>query len=477
MIELTPIIDKSSDEAVYIQLYHYIRGEIVAGRIVKGSKLPSIRRLAAHLGISRTPVELAFEQLIAEGYIKSKPRCGFFAVEVDSFISSQKSTHLMSSSSDKLSLPHFYHAYQDKLIQYDFGYGNIDLAHFPLTKWRRIMNRCLLPENSQFLLYGNVQGERELRVEIASYLHQIRGVRCLPEQIVIGAGTYHSLDLLFQLIKRDIINMGVEKSVNIGVKALLEQFQFNCIPLELESDGIRIEDVYNSNAQGIYVTPSHQFPYGMTLSVNKRIKLLKWAQERRAYIIENDYGGEFRYNGRPIPSLQSLDDFGRVIYMGTFSKSLTPSFRISYLVLPPELLEKFLLRKHSYDQLASPIFQKTLQWFMESGDFERHVRKMKRLYHKKHDAMLQAVAKVFQDDVEVIGAGAGLHIMLKVENEMNEAELIHTAKQLGVKVYPTSIYELENSQNSSAKVLLGFGGLSEAEIFEGIELLKQAWFN
>ncbi|WP_332634444.1 PLP-dependent aminotransferase family protein [Halalkalibacter flavus] len=475
MIELTPKLDETSGEALYMQLYHYIRDEIVAGRIPTNNRLPSIRRLSAHLGVSRTPVALAYDQLLAEGYIRSKPRSGFFAAEVETFTSSPPTSLVRSQSTVLPSLPRAYHAPQEEMVLYDFGYGSVDLESFPLTKWRKLMNRCLLPENSRLLLYGDLQGEPELRAEIATYLHQIRGVRCSPEQIVVGAGTYHSLDLLFQLLKKDVTCMAVEESVNDGVKALFEQFRFDCRPLRLESDGIQIEEVYASKAQAVYVTPSHQFPFGMTLSVNKRIKLLHWAKEQQAYIIENDYDGEFRYNGRPIPSLQSLDNDGRVVYVGTFSKALTPSFRLSYLVLPHALLEQFRFRRHSYDQLASPIFQKTLQLFMQSGDFERHMRKMRSLYHKKHDMLLQAIRHAFQGIADIIGVGSGLHILLRVRNGMSESQLVHTAKQKGVNVYPTSVYALEQELTATSTVLLGFGGLSETDIRAGIELLKRAW--
>lgn len=474
MMELTPVLDETSGEALYMQLYDYIRTEITAGRIPTSQKLPSIRSLSEYLGVSRTPVALAYDQLLAEGYIRSQPRSGFFAVEVEKFNSNPTASDL-DRTPIKAPILHSYHASQDEQVSYDFGYGRIDLTSFPLTKWRKLMNRVLLPENSYLLLYGDVQGELELRAEIAAYLYQNRGVRCSPEQIVVGAGTYHSLDLLFQLITEDVTHIAVEQAVNDGVHSLLKQFRFTCHPLRLESDGIRIEDLYSSNAQAVYVTPSHQFPFGMTLSVNKRIKLLNWARERHVFIIENDYDGEFRYNGRPIPSLQSLDEHGRVIYAGTFSKSLTPSFRLSYLVLPPVLLERFRQRKHGYDQLASPIFQKTLQLFMESGDFGRHMRKMRSLYHKKHDALLHAVQESFQDYADIIGAGSGLHILLQVRNGMSETKLVETAMQAGVKVYPTSKYALEAGFKEEATVLLGFGGLSEMEIREGIVRLKLAW--
>lgn len=476
MIELTPRLDLSSEEALYMQLYQYIRDEIVAGRIPTDKRLPSIRTLCDHLGVSRTPIAVAYDQLLAEGFIRSEPRRGYFAIEVEASHSTAHGSYSERSSSPQFpALLRAYHATQEDKIRYDFGYGSIDLDHFPLTKWRKLINRCLLPENSRLLLYGDLQGDPGLRTEIATYLHQIRGVRCSPDQIIIGAGTYHSLDLLFQLLREEVTCLAVEASVNDGVKSLLDQFRFDCRPLQLESDGIRIEEIYESDAQAIYVTPSHQFPFGMTLSANKRIKLLNWAMKRQSYIIENDYDGEFRYNGRPIPSLQSLDDDGRVVYVGTFSKALTPAFRLSYLVLPPVLLERFRLRRHSYDQLASPIFQKTLQWFMETGDFERHMRKMRRMYHKKHDLLLQSVRHVLQDLVELIGTGSGLHILLRVRNGMSEDQLVQTARQAGVHVYPVSVYALQPRLAVASTVLLGFGGLSETDIRTGIERLREAW--
>ncbi|WP_019533247.1 PLP-dependent aminotransferase family protein [Paenibacillus ginsengihumi] len=492
MFELTPRFDGESAEALYMQLYRYIRGEIAAGRIKAGERLPSIRRLAAHLGVSRTPVALAYDQLLAEGYARSKPRSGLFAAELDApTVPAMPAAPAAGPSPASAARPHAgpeaapasaayapqraYHAAEGERLRYDFGYGSVDLAHFPLVRWRRLMNRCLLPENSRLLLYGDWQGEPGLREEIAAYLHRMRGVRCTPGHIVVGAGTYHSLELLFQLLQEDVACIAAEEAVNEGVKALLGQYRFACRPLRLESDGIRIEDVAASGAQAAYVTPSHQFPFGMTLSAGKRIKLLNWAKERRAYIIENDYDGEFRYGGMPIPSLQSMDDDGRVIYVGTFSRALTPAFRISYLVLPDALLERFRRRRHSYDQLASPIFQGALQLFMQSGDFARHMRRMRTLYQRKNDALLQAVRSSFGELAELIGEGSGLHVLLRVHNGMSEAELVRTARREGAGVYPTSVYALNEQRAPASTVLLGFGGLSETDIREGVAVLARAW--
>lgn len=475
MLELTPKLDDTSEEAVYMQLYRYIRQELIAGRIPEGAKLPSIRKLSAHLAISRMPVELAYDQLQAEGYLSSKPRSGYFASGLES--SFGRPAVPLPAAGHLPSLTRAYHAAAEDRVRYDFGYGSVDLTGFPLTKWRRLMNRCLLPEHSRLLLYGDLQGEPDLRKEIAAYLHQMRGVRCSSDQIVIGAGTYHSLDLLVQLLQEETETLAVEEAVNDGVKSLFDRCQFRCVPIKLEQDGICLEDVYASGASAVYLTPSHQFPYGMTLSIRKRMQLLQWATENGAYVIENDYDGEFRYAGRPIPSLQSLDEDNRVIYLGTFSKALTPAFRISYLVLPPILLERFRQGRHSYDQLASPIFQKTLQLFLREGDFERHVRKMRSLYRKKHDTLLAAI-RVLQlagVPLDAIGTGSGLHLLVQVRNGMSETELVETAEAQGVRVYPTSRYSLEPDRASTSTVLMGFGGLSEADIRIGVHNLYKAW--
>lgn len=471
MLQLTPKLDEGSKEALYHQLYRYIRDEMIAGRIPANARLPSIRGLAEALGVSRTPVALAYDQLLAEGYVISKPRSGLYAAELEIGNRTQISERPSATPSPSRA----YHASPTETVRYDFGYGSIDVHHFPWTKWRRLVNQCLLPENNRMLLYGDWQGEAELRRHIAQYLHQTRGVRCTPDQIVIGAGTYHSLDLLFQLIKREVTTLAIEAAVNDGVKSLVEQYPFACHPLGLEEDGISIQDVIHSTADAVYVTPSHQFPFGMTLSIGKRMKLLKWATEHSAYIIENDYDGEFRYGTRPIPSLQSLDESDRVIYLGTFSRALGPAFRLSYLVLPPSLLDRFWTKQHSYDQLASPILQKALLLFMQSGDFDRHMRKMRTLYQRKHDALLEALTTFFPSSAKVIGAGSGLHVLLQPGNGMDEADLVQAAEQVGVKVYPTSVYALSSEWALPSTVLLGFGGLAETEIRAGVKLLAKAF--
>lgn len=494
-MELTPHLDPHSSEAMYMQLYRSIRDDILSGAIPAGARLPSIRALCSRLGVSRSPVALAYEQLQAEGYLLSRPRSGLFAVPLQEAEAPQKEHELGRGAPSRIAEgaadvsapeqaappagpPRAYHAGPGQLGRFDFGYGAVDLSAFPLARWRRLSNRSMLPENGRLLLYGDLQGEAGLRERIAAYLHQTRGVRCRPEQIVIGAGTYHSLDLLFQLLEGEVAAIAAEEAVNDGIRTLFRRFGFTgsrCLPLPLEADGISLAPLRSCQVQAVYVTPSHQFPYGVILSAAKRLGLLRWAREQNVYIIENDYDGEYRYGGRPIPALQGLDPDGRVVYTGTFSRVLTPALRISYLVLPPRLLNRFRQGCHSYDQLASPLVQDTLYRFMESGDLERHMRRMKVLYHKKHDALLEAVRCHLAGKAEAIGAGSGLHILLRHLGGMDEAELIRRAAARSVLVYPASVYALEPARAAKSTVLLGFGCLSEEEIREGVRLLDEAW--
>ncbi|WP_438446769.1 PLP-dependent aminotransferase family protein [Gorillibacterium sp. sgz5001074] len=483
-MDLTPILDPTSPDALYIQLYRSIRGDILAGRIPSGARLPSIRKLCARLALSRTPVALAYEQLLAEGYIVSRPRSGLFVAELEAPADAGKpparDQQPPASSGESGQAPRLraYHAPADARPGIDFGYGAVDVSAFPLTRWRRLLNRSFRPEQARTLLYGELQGERRLREQLAIYLHQSRGVRCTADDIVIGAGTYHSLDLLFQLLEGEKLCLATEEAVNDGVQALFRRYGYTgarLLPLPLEEDGIRLDPLGSGGVRAVYVTPSHQFPYGMILSAAKRLQLLQWAAENGAYLIENDYDGEFRYGGRPIPSLQGMDRADRTVYVGTFSKALTPSFRLSYMVLPKPLLAKFRQGAHSYDQLASPLFQVALRLFMEEGDLERHVRRMKGLYQRKHDLLLEELRARLDRLVEPIGTGSGLHILAKCLGSFSEAELIGRASARGVRVYPVSVYALSQGAAPPSTVLLGFGGLSEEDIRRGVRLLEEAW--
>lgn len=459
-MELLPILDASKKEPLYMQLYLYVKQEIREGRLTAETKLPSRRKLSDHLCISLNTVDAAYQQLQAEGYIYSKVRKGLYVNHLEEELKPVQAVH------------HFYKKKQTHMMpaRFDFNQGNIDLAHFPHSVWKKVSANVL--NNSSFLLNGDPQGEEELRKEICSYLLHSRGVRCSPDQIIIGAGTQYLVSLLALIIGRERV-FSMEDPGYHRIRHVMEQgLEVKFIPLD--EDGISITHLYESLADVVYVTPSHQFPTGKVMPITRRLELLKWAEERNGYIIEDDYDGEFRHTGKPIPSLQGLLN-NNVIYLGTFSKSLIPSSRISYMILPVELATRYHEHYYLSKQTVSRHVQDTLSLFISQGHWETHVNKMRTVYKRKHKLLLEVIGEVFGDTVTIIGEKSGLHILMTVHNRMSEAELLKAAQAKQVKVYPTSIY-FAREKSFKNTILLGYGGLSVSDIDEGIRLLNKAWF-
>ncbi|MBM7602704.1 GntR family transcriptional regulator/MocR family aminotransferase [Metabacillus crassostreae] len=466
MIEITLILDNKNSKPMYIQLANHIKQEILCGRIKPNEKLPSKRNLANHLGLSINTIQSAYEQLSAEGYVESKPRKGLFVTTVnhDLKINQNQSCEKVDSKT--------------KLIQekpmIDFNSGKVDLQLFPYSIWRKLTLQSLYEDEGKLFYMGNPQGEVNLREQISAHLYASRGVRCSPEQIVIGAGIQVLLGLLCLIIGKEhtyaLENPGFHRT-----RITLQDLGVQTVPISLDEDGINITHLKKTDANVVYVTPSHQFPNGMIMPISRRMELLKWAEEKNRYIIEDDYDGEYRYKGKPIPSLQGLDKNEKVVYLGTFSKSLIPSIRISYIVLPSSLLNRYEEHFTIYKQTVSRLHQDTLFRFINDGHWDSHLNKMRTLYRKKHETLTSAIKNLLGEKVKVIGQKSGLHIVLEVKNNMNENELISKAASKGVKVYPLSIYYQDGLQSKVHRILLGFGGLTETEIHIGIRLLKVAW--
>ncbi|MFS0882972.1 PLP-dependent aminotransferase family protein [Metabacillus niabensis] len=463
MIELTPYLNRKDNTPLYIQLANYIKQEIVCGRIKPGERLPSKRKLSSYLGLSLNTIQTAYEQLNAEGYIESKPRKGIFVTAFENELSIGEKAPKQWEQVDN----------REETISFDFNSGNVDIDHFPYSLWRKITIQSLYEDQGELFQLGNPQGELPLREEIAKHLYASRGVRCQADQIIIGSGTQMLIALLVLLIGKDNL-YGIENPGFHRIKAVMHNLGAKTIPIPLDRDGIEMKQLIESEAKVVYVTPSHQFPNGMIMPISRRLELLKWAEMNNGFIIEDDYDGEYRYKGQLIPSLQGLDTKGRVIYLGTFSKSLIPSIRISYIVLPPSFIHPYQESFTIYKQTASRLHQETLYRFMKEGYFQSHLNKMRTLYRKKHGVLMLSIKRYFGNKVKVIGENSGLHIVLEVKNRMSEEELIKKALKAGVKVYPLSIY-YDGVIDSSPQVLLGFGGLREAEIDTGISLLKDAW--
>ncbi|WP_046173518.1 MocR-like pyridoxine biosynthesis transcription factor PdxR [Domibacillus indicus] len=461
-MDITPFLNRSLEIPLYQQLYQFFKKTMHEGRIQKGVKLPSKRLLAAQLSISQTTVERAYEQLAAEGYIVSRPRSGWFADYDGSDFVQMKMPGMPAMKLEA----------EDTKQIIDFHYGNVDSARFPFSAWRKSMVGSL--DQYGHLLYqpGDVLGELELRGLIAEYLYQSRGVRCVPEQVVIGAGSPVLMHLLCQIFGPDR-SIGFEDPGSSRSRTIFEAGHMKILPVPVDKEGIRVQELQKAQPDLVYVTPSHQFPLGTVMTINRRMQLLRWAAEKGAFIIEDDYDGEFRYSGQPIPSLQGLDRHGRVIYMGTFSKSLLPSMRISYLILPPSLLEKGRGIASLYKQTVSRHSQLALAEFIQKGEWQKHMNRMRKLYQKKRSVLLEALQSELGSQVQIRGENSGLHILLDVDTPFSEKELIERASRHGVKMYPASPFYQQ--EPPAATVLLGFAGVPEDDIRSGISKLKAAW--
>lgn len=465
MHELTPILQKEVKEPLYIQLTNYLKQEIINGKLPLNEKLPSKRKFALHLQVSFNTVQAAYDQLVAEGFIESAPRKGYFvSLHLEENIIKQVADEQLAQIQDS-----------DPPICIDFSSGRVDSDQFPLNAWRKLSIQSIMESQKDWLHNGEPQGDVSLRKEIATYLYSSRGVNCNANSIVIGAGTQVLMALIGQLMGRDkryaFENPGFHRT-----RRVIEDLGADTIPISLDEHGVRVEELYKSKADVLYVTPSHQFPFGMIMPINRRMELLEWAGENNSYIIEDDYDGEFRYKGKPIPALFSWNNSDRVIYLGTFSKSLIPSVRISYMVLPNNLVSIYKKYFTIYKQTVSRQQQDTLARFMKEGYYNSHLNKMRTLYRKKRHTLLQAIVSYFGEKVEVIGENSGLHIVLEIKTNKKEEELIIESECVGVKVYPLSIYYFHGEKSLFPQVLLGYGGLSVHEIEGGIKLLHKAWF-
>lgn len=461
MDEIIINLERNSNEPLYIQLYKYLREEIKANRIKKGTKLPSIRSLSSYLNVSKITVDNAYQQLLVEGYIESRQRSGMYVEDIE---------EVLPTPSEVNKINH-YESPSLNPIKYDFYYGTIDASSFDFNTWRRLTSKVLKSSCDELLQCGDPQGELGLREEVANYIRLSRGVLCSSNQLIITSGTHNSLQLLCELIDHNNKSIALEDPGWNNPKFVFKKNNFKVIPIPLDKDGICLKPLKEASVKFVYVTPSHQFPSGIVMPITRRQNLLKWAKNTDAFIIEDDYDSEFRYTGRPIPSLQSLDDDKRVIYLGTFSKSLAPSLRISYMVLPKKLLEKYNQNISMYEQSTSRLNQVTLQLFMANGYWERHIQRMRKVYRKKYNVLIKSIELYLNNNVRLIGGNAGLHILLEIRNGMSEDMIIKKAEIAGVKIYPTSKYWTTYSDLKHPILLIGFGSLNENQIKEGIELL------
>lgn len=471
MLSLTPELLRESETPLYDQLYRYIRRQIEEGTLAVDDRLPSIRQMSVHLMVSKNTVEAAYQQLLSEGYIQSRPRSGIFVLPMEQPPELERMREVKGSPPAHVKQAAGERGRADTI---DFEYGDVELGLFPAKVWKKCLADAIDERLPEVIGYGDREGHKGLREEIARYLYQARGVACSADQIFLSAGTAQAISLLCQLLPMTE-RVAMEEPGYNGVRAVFANHRKEVVPIPLEDDGLSIEALRASGAKMVYVTPSHQFPIGIVMPVQKRGKLLHWSHEQAGYIIEDDYDSEFRYQGQPIPALKALDGSDRVIYLGTFSKSFLPGARLSYVVLPQSLAGLYREGLQNYSQSVSPLIQTAMYLFMKGGAFERHVRKMRKLYQTRHRVLLRAIHDQLGSRVGVIGQKSGMHLLLHVYGCDSE-ELIELAAERGVQVYSPIRHWLNPEDCPRSYVMLGFAGVREEQIREGLQRLRQAWF-
>ncbi len=463
------ILSDQDSNPLYLQLYRAIRRLIMEGVVHHGDKLPSVRQLEQQLAISKTPIETAYQMLIEEGYAASRPRSGLYVVnpaagvqlETPILPSAARVQFLSSNSTPAATVP---------LIDYDLL--SVDEQSYPVRTWRAALNEALASPINCLQQYGDPQGEYGLRVSLANYLRTSRGLACSPDQIVVGTGISHSIHLLSQLIGTTAAVVFEEGGI-AQVRTIFDRNGFRLIDVPLHDPAAIDAACKEHDARIVYVTPSHR-PSGMPLPYAMKLQLLRWAgAAEQRYIIEDDYDGEFRYSGRTIPSLQGMDASGVVIYIGTFSKAISPALRMNYLVLPEPLIETLRSHRHLLS-CPSRLEQMAMQWFIDHGHWYKQIRRMRLLYRRKRELLTRLVQQHLHPHAWIEGDKAGLHLELTVKTTSSADDLRALAEREGVRVY-ISASAPSPSSLGYPKVYLGYGGIRSSDMERGIMLLRQAW--
>lgn len=464
------LLEPGSGRPLYLQIYDQVRAAIVSGELKKGSRLPSILGLSETLGMGKNTISLAYSQLAAEGYIRNLERSGFYVQDLanQGVMLTDVSPSLDASEQRSGPVPEYTH---------DFRYGRVNPGDFPLNLWRKLSNQVLTPPNlGSIVSYPDPLGEPGLRQALAVHLNRDRGVVCRSGQVVICSGTQQSLNLICRLLKDAFPGVAMEEPGYSGARVIFENNGLNIIPVRLDREGIRMKDLEKSGAGLAYLTPARQFPMGGIMPIKRRLELLEWADRTNAVIIEDDYDSEFRYKGRPIPSIQHINPTGRVIYMGSFSKTLAPSLRMSYMVIPLEMMATYKKVFDRYDTFVPWIEQKIVELFIRNRHWERHIRRVRLANKKRHDTLVRALDVTMGSRVKIHGRDAGLHLVLEFDRSGCEPERIRQAQSLGVAVSPMIQYWHWPGYYKNNMVALGFSGLDETRIAGGVELLNRAWF-
>lgn len=455
-------INRSSDKSLTQQVYEHIRDGILTQELKAGEKLPSSRELTATIGVSRNVIVEAYEQLIAEGYLEVRPRSGTYVA--------QGSSLQMIKGYVKPAFP-VMENYEEPTTWIDFKAGNPAMDHFPRMKWGRFAKELCYEVPEQVFGYSNAEGTSELRNVLSHYLLRARGVHAHPSQIVITSGATQALHLVTQLLSREEPYIAVEDPVTDEMRTIFSYAGAELCPVRVDDKGILPEMLpVERTPSFVFVIPSHQFPLGGTLPIQRRIQLIEYARKMNCFIVEDDYDSEFTYEGVPVHSMQGLDP-EHVIYVGTFSKILSPALRIGYVVLPPTLIENFRKLKWFTDRHTSSLEQLVLARFIEEGCFDRHVHRMKKIYRERRKKLVLCLQRYFKD-VTILGQAAGMHLVVEFPNVLFTEAVLERLKKHGVVVYPVEHYALQKGFHQN-QIVMGYGSLTEDSIEEGVKRLQR----
>ena len=429
---ITYTFTNTGSDSLYEYLYKCIKNDILQGNIRAGEKLPSKRTFAKNLGISVITVENAYEQLIAEGYIYSIPKKGFYVTDLKKEVETEKKT----VTKEMVPITGGESGYFA-----DFTSNQTQSELFPFTVWTRMIREVLGENQIQLMTNPPCGGIYPLREAIAKYLKEFRGMTVLPEQIIIGAGTEYLYGLLIQLLGTDKI-YAVENPGYRKIAKIYRSWKVACEYIDMDEEGVQIGELQRKRVDILHISPSHHYPTGIVMPVSRRYELLGWAAKSNShYIIEDDYDSELRLGGQPIPTMQSIDVSDRVSYMNTFTKTLASTVRISYMILPPPLLEQFYERLSFYSCSVSNFEQYTLGKFIEEGFFEKHINRLRNHYHKKRDILLGAIRESRLGDlVHISGEEAGVHFLMEIQTEKEEEEFLTCAQTQGIRLSPLSAH-------------------------------------
>ncbi|MBR5533533.1 MAG: PLP-dependent aminotransferase family protein [Ruminiclostridium sp.] len=457
-------MDKQKKRSYGEQIYQSIRGKILSGELSAGEALPSTRELSRDLSVARNTVLTAYDRLVSEGAIISVAGSGYFVSSGGKNIAQT----MVMKHQQTASLSDW--VIGEDTINFDSGLPALD--QFPREKWNRVVSRAFLDAPDSALGYDDPQGRPELRKVLCGYLKKTRGITCTPEQIIVTAGAKQGLTLAAKCLLTVQSEVWMENPSNANVRQIFSYHTKHIVPFEVDGLGIQPEQFPGEGTPDlIFVTPSHQFPMGGILPLQRRIALIEFARKSGAYLLEDDYDSAFNYEGQPANSLFELDQ-ERVIYVGTFSKVLFPSLRLGYLVLPEQLVPRMRELKRLSDHHSNSVYQLGLMRFLESGEVERHIRRMKKVYRTRRDCLLELLRAYFGKRVTIHGDGAGMHVVAEFENVIFTEEAIRKLLKAGIYVVPVERHSIIEGTHQN-QIILGYASLTKEDIARGLDILKE----